>query len=284
MIRVLITGAGSYIGEKAAAHLLAHPDQFDVQILDVTKPAWQDMNFAGMDAVLHVAGIAHQKETEENAVLYYEVNHKLAVAVAKKAKQEGVRQFIQLSSMSVYGIVCGQITAQSVPVPNTHYGKSKLMAEQALLVLQDDRFHVAIVRPPMVYGKDCRGNYPRLSRLVQKTPFFPSVSNERSMLYIDCLCVFLRRLLESGDGGMYFPQNSEYVSTHALVKQIALAHGKRLRQLHGFAGIIAFLSRRFETVGKVFGSLTYEKSMSSAFADEFQPCFEDTIRITEAKE
>ena len=137
------------------------------------------------------------------------------------------------STMSVYGLTVGHIRANTPLAPNTLYGQSKLAAERDLALLADARFHVAVLRPPMIYGRGCKGNYPRLSALIRKLPVFPRVPNERSMLYIDCLCLFMARLLESGEGGLYFPQNQAFVATDALACQIALAHGKQLWQPRG---------------------------------------------------
>lgn len=281
MKRILITGAGSYVGTSIAAALGEAPDAFEVSTLDVKTDAWEKASFSGMDAVLHVAGIAHQRETKENQESYYSVNRDLAIRVAKKAKAEGVRQFVLFSSMSVYGIVCGRITMETRVNPVTHYGKSKLMAEQAIEALTDAYFHVAILRPPMIYGKGCKGNYPKLSQMVRKLPVFPRVRNERSMLYIGGLCEFIQRLVMSGEGGLFFPQNGAYVSTDELARQIALAHGKKLWQPRGFGWLIRALSKRVALLGKVFGSLTYDMAMSGAFADGKQQSFAQTIRETE---
>ncbi|MEG0740596.1 MAG: NAD-dependent epimerase/dehydratase family protein [Clostridia bacterium] len=280
MTRVMITGAGSYLGTRIAAYLNGLGGAFETQTLDL-RGAWSQDAFQGWDAVVHVAGIAHRRETEQNRALYFQVNCDLAVQAARAAKAQGVRQFVFFSSMSVYGLVCGRITADTVPAPVTSYGSSKYEAERLLRTLEDDAFHVAILRPPMIYGPGCKGNYPRLSKLMQMLPVFPRVHSERSMLYVGCLCAFVRRLLETGEGGLYFPQNREYVSMDALAREIARARGKRLWQPRGCQWLLRALSTRVNTVGKLFGSLTYDQAMSTAFADEPQLDFAETIRLTE---
>ena len=278
MKHVLITGAGSYIGSRIAAHL---PEEtYAVRELDV-RGGLEKTAFEGQDAVIHVAGIAHQKETPENAPLYHQVNCELAVEAAKAAKAHGVKQFIFFSSMSVYGLTTGRITASTRPAPNTHYGRSKWEAEQQLAALADDSFHIAVLRPPMIYGKGCRGNYPRLAGLAKRLPLFPKVNNQRSMLYIETLCAFVEKLLESGRGGLYFPQNSAYVNTTEMVEAIARCRGRKLLAIPGFGWLIGLMSARIGVAGKVFGTLTYAMEMSSAFADAGQMNFEETIRRTE---
>ena len=280
MTNVLITGADSYIGTHIAAYL---PEKtYAVRQLDLRR-GLDPRAFEGQDVVIHVAGIAHQKETPQNKGLYQSVNCDLAVETAELAKKRGVKQFIFFSSMSVYGKTTGRITAETQPAPNTHYGKSKWDAEQKMAALADDSFRIATLRPPMIYGKGCRGNYPRLSALAKKLPVFPQVQNQRSMLYIGTLCEFVMQLIESGKGGLYFPQNREYVNTTEMVTAIARCHGKKLMVIPGFGWLIRLAESRVGVVGKVFGTLTYDKSMSQAFADDGLISFEETIRRTEAE-
>lgn len=280
MIRVCITGAGSYIGTHIGLHLAKMPEQFESVELDVSQQ-WQPEQLDGFDAVVHVAGIAHQKETDENRALYTSVNRDLTLEVAKAAKANGVKQFIFFSSMSVYGMNVGHIDASVQPAPKTAYGLSKWEAEQGLAELADDAFHVAVLRPPMIYGKGCRGNYPRLSFLARRMMVFPKVKNQRSMLYIGTLCSFVQNLLESGEGGLYFPQNREYVNTTALVQEVARCHHRRMLAVPGFGWVLKKLERKSLLIGKVFGSLTYDQRMSDAFRPEDELDFAATIAQTE---
>lgn len=278
MKRVLIAGAGSYIGMQLAAHLLRSEKEYEVRELDVQKP-FDSSAFSGWDVVVHVAGIAHQKETAENAPLYQAVNCDLALKVARMARAQGVRQFIFLSSMSVYGLTHGHITAQTQPAPVTHYGKSKWAAEQGLQQLADETFRVAVLRPPMVYGRGCRGNYPRLSALAQSLPLFPKVQNQRSMVYIGTLCACIQRLMDEGQEGLFFPQNRDYVCTSQMVREIARCRGKRVRLVPGFSWLIRWMAGRLSTVDKLFGDLTYDQALSAPVTDEMD--FAETIRLTE---
>ena len=182
--------------------------------------------------------------------LYFRVNRDLAYEVAKKAKKEGVSQFIFLSSMSVYGMDTGVITRDTVPHPKSLYGKSKLEAEKLIEHLNDQTYKVAILRPPMVYGKGCKGNYPKLAKLAKITPLFPDIDNKRSMIYVDNLSKFLKVIIDDNQSGLFFPQNNEYVKTSELVKLIAKYNNKKIRLTKLFNPIINSL--KFNSTVKKF--------------------------------
>ena len=218
--RVLIFGEGSYIGESFKAYLTKF-DNYKIESIDARDDSWKKMNFSRYDVVYDVAGIAHIKERKENKHLYYEVNCNLAVEVAEKAKNEGVKQFIYLSSMSVYGKTMGVIDATTVINPINAYGKSKAKAEERLWELKDNNFIVSIVRPPMVYGRNCKGNYQTLRKFAIKLGAFPDYDNERSMLYIDNLSSTVRGIIHNGESGIYFPQNLDYIKTSLKMFDVA---------------------------------------------------------------
>lgn len=280
MKQILIAGSGSYIGTHLSAELSHYPEAFAARELDVRTP-WPKDSFWGIDSVVIVAGIAHRKETAENRADYQRVNCDLAVQIATEAKQAGVKQVLYLSSMSVYGMNEGRITAATPLAPASAYGQSKRNAEAALTALADDRFAVAILRPPMVYGKNCPGNYGRLAALACKLPVFPYFTNERSMIYIETLCIHLRKLIEAGCGGLYFPQNESYVQTCEMMRAISECHHHRLRPIKGFGLCISLLRRFVPMAQKVFGSLTYDQSMSTPLPKEEAIPFAETIRRSE---
>ena len=91
-------------------------------------------------------------------------------------------------------------------------------------------FKIVILRPPMIYGKGSKGNYPKLAKKGAKKlpPVFPDIDNERSMLHIDILCEFIKLMIDNEESGLFFPQNKEYVRTSEMVKLVAEAHGKKI--------------------------------------------------------
>ncbi len=263
MKNILITGANSYIGTSFENYLKNFGDAYSVSTIDMIDGSWRAADFSKYDAVFHVAAIVHKKETKENQPLYYSINRDLVVEVAEKAKKEGVKQFVFLSSMSVYGLNSGKISLETEPTPSTNYGKSKLQAEQKIQTMNSTDFCVSVLRPPMIYGKGCKGNFPRLIGLAKKLPIFPNVRNERSMLYIENLCEFLRQIIDRQLGGVLFPQNTDYVCTTDLVRTAMTALGKKQLYTRIFNPLISLAKPLVGAVNKMFGNLTYDQTMSA---------------------
>lgn len=283
MKKILITGKNSYVG-NAVGNILP-TQEYQVNYLDVKSDNWKHFDFSGIDVVFHVAGITPFNKSSGSIPLYKEVNTYLAIDVAKNAKRFGVKQFIFMSSMSVYSgakLVDGSIFIDTAPKPKEIYGETKLQAELELSKLVDDNFKIAILRPPMIYGKNSKGNYPKLSKLAKLLPIFPDFYNQRSMLHIDNLCEFIKQIIDNEQGGLFFPQNAEYVSTSNLVQEIAaVAHKKII--LVKFLNPIIKLMFKFDLVKKLFGNLVYEKSMSQ-YDFEYQiRDFKSSIKLTEEK-
>lgn len=271
MKKVLITGANSYVGTSFERYIKEnYSDDYIVDTVDMIDGSWHEKKFDGYDSVFHVAGIAHSdsgKISAEKGKFYYAVNTELTVETAKKAKTDGVKQFIFMSSAIVYGdsapIGKSKVITKDTPAsPVNCYGDSKVQAENGIRPLNDDNFKVVILRPPMIYGKGSKGNYPLLAKIAVKIPVFPMVENTRSMLYIENLCEFVRFMIDNEEQGTFWPQNSEYSNTSELVKMIAEAHGKKVRLVKGFGWILKVMSGVTGLVNKAFGSLSYETDMS----------------------
>ncbi len=303
MKRVLITGQNSYIGNETELYLRnRYPGQYDITKISLRTEDWKKLSFAGYDAIVHVAGIAHvdiSHATEEVKANYYRVNTDLTEAVSQKAKAEGAGCFIYLSSMIVYGdcAPAGKkkvITAGTKPKASNFYGDSKLKAEQKLRAMADENYKVILLRPPFVYGKGSKGNYASLARLAEMLPVFPKVDNERSMIYIGNLCEVIRRCI---DWEIYVkkkeqncivccPQNDRIVSTSELVREIAINHGKNIRLFGGLDWLIELCAKLPGKYGKLFekafGSMIYAPEFSVSMIDGYQKyTWKESIRRTE---
>lgn len=291
MRNVLITGKGSYVG-TSVGEWLEKKNGYSVTYLDMIGDKWRNFNFAGFDSVYHVAGIAHadiSNVSDETKRMYYAVNCDLAVETAIKARDAGIKQFIYMSSLLVYGDRGSSsvkekmiINEETKPKPTNFYGDSKWQAELKLRMLDTEEFHVAILRPPMIYGKGCKGNYPALAKIALKVPVFPDFPNERSILYIENLAEFVRLLIDRGEGGIFFPQNAETVSTSDMVKAIAKVHGKKIYVTKTLNWMVYLAGRLPGKMGaltnKAFGSLvnTYHEPINFIVKS-----FEESIGDTE---
>ena len=286
MKKILITGRGSYLGNSLKAYLEAFGNHYRVDCVSLRSGDWMEQSFRGYDAVYHTAAIVHQprsKDAPGELARYRAVNCDLAVDAAKKAKAEGVRQFVFLSTMAVYGLTAAfgktvTITAQTPTAPTDNYGLSKLEAERALLSLEGPDFRVAILRPPMIYGKDCKGNFRSLVSMARRLPFFPKVPNRRSMLYVGSLNRLVQQIIDREERGIFCPQDPEYVNTSAMVQAIAAAQGKHLVLVPGFSWAFHLLRHLTGAVDKAFGSLVYDKSLSELEEDYRIASFPDSVK------
>ena len=290
MKKILISGANSYIGTSFEKYINDnYTDRYQVDTIDMIDGTWRNKSFKGYDVVYHVAGIAHSdsgKIPPEKEKLYRSVNTDLTIETAKKAKEDGVKQFIFMSSAIVYGesSKIGKkklITRETEPTPANCYGDSKLQAELGILPLQDDKFKVCILRPPMIYGKDSKGNFPQLEKYAKKLKFFPYVKNERSMLYIGNLVEFVRLMIENEEQGIFWPQNAEYSNTSELVKMIGAVNGKKVHLIKGFGWLLKFISLFISKINKAFGNLSYQPSMSEYKTEYCKFSLEESIKETE---
>lgn len=289
MKKILITGANSYIGTSFEKYMSQWPEEYQVDTIDMIDGSWREKSFAGYDVVYHVAGIAHSdsgKISAEKEKLYRSVNTDLTIETAKKSKADGVRQFIFMSSAIVYGdsgkIGKKKVITKDTPTnPANCYGDSKVQAELGILPLQDDVFKVCVLRPPMIYGKGSKGNFPQLEKFAKKMKFFPYVKNERSMLYIGNLIEFVRLMIENEEQGIFWPQNAEYSNTSELVRMIGEVNGKKVHLIKGFSWLLKIFSLFTGLVNKAFGNLSYDQSMSEYKTNYRQFSLEESIKETE---
>lgn len=290
MKRVVITGKDSYIGNHIQEWLEKSPAQYMVEQLDVRTGNWKKYDFSGVDTIVHVAGIVHHPEiTDWN--LYKKVNADLPFEIASIAKKSGVKQFIFMSTMAVYGCVKrlteNIITDESKLIPLNAYEKSKLIAENNLKHLEDCKFKVVVVRPPNVYGKGCKGGYiSGFKSVVSKLPAIPSAFTnvKQSMLYIDNLSEFIRLAIVNEISGTFMPQDKCAVSAVELMTQISIGIEKKKRKSE-LLGLGIYALQFLPIVNKAYGGVAYDENMSAYFGNSYVVVpFEEGIRRTVSDE
>lgn len=283
MIRILITGAGSYVGESVRKYMLdTTSGEFVIDAVDTMNDTWKKADYTKYDVVFHVAGIAHVNADPKMEPLYYKVNRDLTIEVAKHAKECGVKQFIFMSSQIVFhesqSLKSEVITKDTKPNPNGFYGDSKLQAEIGLHELESDNFKVCILRPCMIYGPNAKGNFPRLAKLATKVPVFPCWHNKRSMLYIDNLAEFVKQAVLHELSGTFYPQNCEQADTVEIIRFFAKAAGHKVwitRLLNPCVWLGSFV---LQPINKMFATYYYDPQMSKMDFDYQLVSFEESLK------
>lgn len=283
MKRILITGAGSYVGESVRKYMLdTTSGEFVIDAVDTMNDAWKKADYTKYDVVFHVAGIAHVNADPKMEPLYYKVNRDLTIEVAKHAKECGVKQFIFMSSQIVFhesqSLKSEVITKDTKPNPNGFYGDSKLQAEIGLHELESDNFKVCILRPCMIYGPNAKGNFPRLAKLATKVPVFPCWHNKRSMLYIDNLAEFVKQAVLHELSGTFYPQNCEQADTVEIIRFFAKAAGHKVwitRLLNPCVWLGSFV---LQPINKMFATYYYDPQMSKMDFDYQLVSFEESLK------
>ncbi len=285
-MNILIIGKNSYIGNHIDEWLTGKGHQ--VTQLDVLTDVWRRFDYSPYDAVVHVAGIVHQPKCNDWG-LYKRVNADMPVTIAKMAKEHGVRQYVFFSTMGVYGkdkkLVPNIIDEETPLLANSMYGKSKLMAEEGLMKLQDNNFNIVCVRPPSVYGRDCRGGYiTGFSSIVRKLPVIPRAYEnvKQSFIYIDNLCELVRLIIEKNLYGVFCPQDDKAVNANELLQVIADGIGKKYHS-SWLLGQGLKIFRFIPLVKKAYGGIGYSRGLSTIAGLEYVVVpFEEGMRRTVA--
>ena len=271
MKKILITGLNSYIGTSFESYINNNFKDYSIFTLDTKNENWQNFDFENFDAVFNVAGIAHECNKKSEKDIYYKVNRDLAIAIALKAKKDGVKQYIYMSSILIYnGIKEKTIDNNTTPKGKGYYADSKYQADLALQKMQTENFNVVILRPPMVFGLNSKGNFPKLLKLANKIPIFPKLNNKRSMIYIENLCEFIKLTIDNNVSGIFYPQNPDYFCTSDIIKTVAIEKSKRIIFTKLFNFIIYCLRPINKNFSKMFGNLTYDKNISNTFDYKYQ--------------
>jgi UDP-glucose 4-epimerase len=274
MKNILISGVNSIVGNSFEKWCAQFPGTYNIQKMSMRNIQLENANFSQYDVIFYVSGIAHISANSKMEESYFKINRDLTISVAKKAKFDGVKQFIFMSSIIVYGNSSRikedmEITSNTIPQPTNYYGKSKLEAEMGILELEDENFKVVIIRSPMIYGKNSKGNYAKLSKFVKFFRVFPNIKNIRSMIHIDNLCEFVRLMIDNSERGIFYPQNEKYVCTSEMVKEIGHVYNKNIYLTNVFNLPLYLIGHKIGFINRVFGNIVYEHEMSQ-YKEDYQ--------------
>lgn len=266
-MNILIAGKNSYIGTHIGKMLLETEPDAQVSYLSVRDESWKTMDLSDFDAVVFAAAIVHRKDITDPEV-YHRVNALLPYEFAKKAKAEGVRKFLFLSTAGVYGVGKGLprgnvITADTPLKPVLPYQVSKLEGEKLLRTLEDESFLLSIVRTINVYGVGCPGNYIGLfKKITRRLPVLPKayLNVRQGFVHVDSLSKLCIMALKSDQGGIYHAQDPETVSAYDILRALSKGMGldKKSLPCHGAVRLLPKLS----PVVKFFGGVAYDPELA----------------------
>ncbi len=266
-MRILITGKNSYIGNSVKAWLNEKEPTFIVDEISLRNIDLKTISFIDYDVIFHVAGIAHISSNKKIIPEYYRVNRDLAIEVAHKAKKENVKQFIFTSSISIYGDdrPIGEYKPVDInkPNPKNAYSKSKLDADLEIQKLNSSNFNVSILRIPMVYGKNSKGNFLKLVNISIKIPFFPKIKNFRSVIHIKNLSELIRQIILYKFSGIFYPQDSSFFDTTKFIFKNRTLRGKKTILLPFLILPLRLMVLFIKSINKIYGNKFYDQALSN---------------------
>ena len=219
-MRLLLTGANGFVGSYFFNN---YSSTYDILKFSFLKDDFESLHIKEIEVVLHLSALVHQMDGA-SADEYERVNVSNTLKLAKKAKEFGVRQFVFMSTVKVYGEESDEVYTENVTCkPQDEYGKSKLKAETELQKLEDDNFRISIVRTPIVYGYGVKANLKNLMGLVDKVPLLPfgGINNRRSLTYVGNLCALLECIIQKRQRGVFLASDDKALSTTQLIEAIA---------------------------------------------------------------
>ena len=277
-MKILITGRNGYLG---SSFINQYKNKYSFVKFSLLNQKIEDINFDNIDIILHCAALVHQK-VEHPYEKYHEINVEYSVKLAKLAKEHGVKQFVFISTIAVYGEEKEKLDENTICNPITPYGKSKLEAEKGLLKLNDDSFIVSIIRAPMIYGKNAPGNIDSLIKLVKKLPIIPlgKIENKRSFISIQNLCFIINEIITHQKAGVFLASDDEAISTSRLIELIAKNLDKKiyLVKIPFFESLLKLVKPSFHK--RLYGSLEVDNSITKEKLNLKNPySVEDGIKL-----
>lgn len=287
MKNILITGKNGFVGNQF--QLLLNNDNYKVDRISLKNNDWKFCSFENYDVIIHLAALVHNNQPNAKIIDYMNTNYHLTRELAKKAKDDGVSQFIFFSTMGVFGMngsineKC-EITQLTPYKPKSAYDYSKLLAERDIQKLINDKFAINIVRPPMIYGKEGPGNFAKLIKVANLSRIFPKYHNERSVIHIDNLYKHILHLLKNEKSDITHPQNMEYMNTNTALSLIRNHLGKSSELIEiPVPNFINKIIEKANIANKIYGNLTYSKNIddreiSNMHFDTFNQTISKTLK------
>ncbi len=275
---ILVTGATGFVGQnltqlnqnfrcviRAGEHH-SFADSYTVSTIDASTD-WSNC-FEGVDAIIHLAGLAHNKSYTDAE--YRAVNTDGTLRLALKAAGAGVKRFVFVSSIGVNGTNSydSAFLPSDVADPHNSYAQSKHEAELGLWdISKQTGLEVVVVRPTLVYGPNAPGNFGMLTKLVNSIPFLPFglANNRRDFIsvgnLVDLLIVCAKH--KNAPGNIFLASESNTISTRDFVNAIAAGQGKKVFQIPipvSFMRLAGLMIGKSAMIEQLFGNLEVDSS------------------------
>ena len=279
MNKLLITGSNGFVGKY---FINKYKNKYEIKTFSFLKDDINNLDCSDVNVVFHLSALVHQM-SGASCEEYERVNVSQTLELAKKAKENGVKQFVFMSTVKVYGEETdSKYSENSICNPEDDYGKSKLKAELELQKLEDQDFKVSIIRTPIVYGYGVKANIKSLINLVNKVPLLPfgKIENKRSMVYIGNLCHLVDEIIIQKKSGIFLACDDEPLSTSKLIDLIAknLAKKTYLIKIPFFESLLKILKPSFHK--RLYGSLEIDNTITKEKLNLKNPySVEDSVRF-----
>lgn len=271
-MRILLTGANGFIGKN----IMDDFKEFDIIPFSLKNNPVSDIDFSDIDIVIHLAALVHQMKGAPD-VEYFRINSDLTFELANAAKNNGVKQFIFMSTVKVFG----EGTKEGQPwneysecKPTDSYGKSKLEAENRINTLADKDFHISVIRTPLVYGPGVKGNMLSLIALVKSYKIIPlgGIKNKRTMVYLGNLLSLIKKIIEKNVSGIYIAGDAASLSTSEMVVFISKALCKKRILIKIPLFLIKILAKfKPNIMERLYGSLELDCNVTNTKLDHIPP-------------
>ena len=261
MKKLLITGSNGFVGKY---FINKYKGKYDIRTFSFLKDDINSLDCSDLDVVFYLSALVHQMDGA-SCEEYERVNVTQTLQLAKKAKKSGVKHFVFMSTVKVYGEETdSKYSENSICNPEDDYGKSKLKAELELQKLEDEDFKVSIIRTPIVYGYGVKANIKSLINLVNKVPLLPfgKIENKRSMVYIGNLCHLVYEIITQEKSGIFLASDDQPLSTSRLIELVAKNLDKKvyLVKIPFFESLLKILKPSFHK--RLYGSLEIDNSIT----------------------
>lgn len=279
MKKLLITGSSGFVGKY---FIKKYKDNYEIKNFSFLKDDINSLDCSDVDVVFHLSALVHQMDGASREE-YEKVNVTQTLQLSKKAKESGIKHFVFISTVKVYGEETdSKYSENSICNPEDDYGKSKLKAELELQKLEDKDFKISIIRTPIVYGYGVKANIKSLINLVNKVPLLPfgKIENKRSMVYIGNLCHLVYEIITQEKSGIFLASDDQPLSTSRLIELVAKNLDKKvyLVKIPFFESLLKILKPSFHK--RLYGSLEIDNSITKEKLNLKNPySVEDGIKL-----